>query len=40
MNSEGRFGFTSEASGESMDPDSPLDMALELNGLVVGGDCR
>ena len=38
MASEGRFGFASEGSGEAMDPDSPLDVALELNGLVVGGE--
>src|SRR4029079_16565625 len=38
MSSEGRFCFAAEASGESMDPDSPLDMALELNGLVSGGE--
>ena len=35
---EGRFGFASEASGEAMDPDSSLDGALELNGLVAGGE--
>jgi amino acid adenylation domain-containing protein/non-ribosomal peptide synthase protein (TIGR01720 family) len=34
----GRFGFATEAAGASMDPASPLDCALELNGLVAGGE--
>ena len=35
---EGRFGFASEPSGEAMDPGSPVDSVLELNGLVAGGE--
>ena len=32
------FGFASEPSGEAMDPGSPVDSVLELNGLVAGGE--
>ncbi len=35
---EGRFGFAAEDAGASMDPSSLLEHALELNGLVSGGE--